>query len=184
MYLCTRLTGMSLQVLLVIFSYLDARDLCRCAAVCVHWGQIYRDSGLWRHLLKQNFKEDSNNVEDAKHAYRYHSLVARNWKHCRYRALSLENHTKFVYFSQFHGPYLYTCSGDRTLKQYRTREEGRCTNRLIGHMGHVSTFRCNSSCLGISVYFFSNRPQSPAPRMRVSWWDYRVIDSLLCTDLE
>ena len=38
------------EVTLKIFSYLNPKDLCRCACVCTSWSNLARDGQLWKVL--------------------------------------------------------------------------------------------------------------------------------------
>jgi len=52
----------STELLLHIFSFLDAFDLCRCAQVCSFWTQVSDDHTLWRELCnKQSYPVSTMN---------------------------------------------------------------------------------------------------------------------------
>jgi len=50
----TNYSSFSTELLLHIFSFLDAQDLCRCAKVCSFWSIVSEDHTLWRDLCHSN----------------------------------------------------------------------------------------------------------------------------------
>jgi F-box-like len=96
-----------LEVLLVIFDYLDAEDLRRCEAVCQQWRNVLLNGITWRRLFNRlivsspqwrqvwrNFVPDENELQTA----RYRSLcrtimqqlkpVDRNWRTGNYKIIT------------------------------------------------------------------------------------------------
>ncbi|XP_071961102.1 F-box/LRR-repeat protein 5-like [Antedon mediterranea] len=43
------------EVMLQVFSYLNPKELCRCAQVCSTWSYLARDCSLWKHINPMNW---------------------------------------------------------------------------------------------------------------------------------
>ncbi|XP_031555904.1 F-box/WD repeat-containing protein 11-like [Actinia tenebrosa] len=91
------LEALSDEILVGIFSFLSARDLCRCSKVCSSWCRLANDFHLWKNLFIKTFNRFVsdpsfyNNVTPSQWKELY--ILKSNWfsGHCHVQQLKKES---------------------------------------------------------------------------------------------
>ncbi|XP_032224781.2 F-box/WD repeat-containing protein 7 isoform X2 [Nematostella vectensis] len=90
--------GLSDEILVRIFSFLTANDLCRCSRVCVSWCRLSNDFHLWRDLFIKKFgkfiidQSFYNRLTPTQWKEQY--IIRANWfsGHCHVQKLHQNEH--------------------------------------------------------------------------------------------
>ncbi|XP_067043240.1 F-box and WD repeat domain-containing 11-A-like [Acropora muricata] len=89
------------EILLRLFSFLSAKDLCRCSQVCSTWCRLANDFHLWKRLFKKSFDKF---ILDPSY---YNSVFPTQWKelfilrsnwfsgHCHVQSLHRKSATSY-----------------------------------------------------------------------------------------
>lgn len=132
------------EIILQIFSYLDAKNLCRIVMrTCTLFCAIALDESLWRPLYYLNwgdhgvhFVYSSGVREDEGHdllnwraLFTRQSCTENNWWRGRYEVNTLEGHKGAVRCMHFSGNTLVTGSADKTIKIW-SMDDGKCIETL------------------------------------------------------
>jgi len=90
------------EILLRLFSFLSAKDLCRCSQVCSTWCRLANDFHLWKRLFKKSFDKF---ILDPSY---YNSVFPTQWKelfilrsnwfsgHCHVQSLHRKSATSYL----------------------------------------------------------------------------------------
>ena len=101
------------EILLLIFSHLETKDLARCRVVCRKWQAVASDDSFWRpffafpHLLSKNVN----------------AFYACSLKEAGFQSLQLQGHTGWVGCLTVANGRVYSGSGDKTVRVWDVRED-------------------------------------------------------------
>ncbi|KAG9284269.1 hypothetical protein G9A89_002079 [Geosiphon pyriformis] len=141
-----------------IFSQLNAKDLCNCRQASRTWGNITKDSSIWRLKCIEIFERDgfapSLNSDTCWETV-YQKLYRRekNWFDGRPKTLKpFYGHTERINDVKLKDNILVTGSSDRTVRVWDI-ETGECTQILKGNAFSSVDFLPKEKIIAASTFF-------------------------------
>eukprot|EP00835_Amoeboradix_gromovi_P001026 NODE_40_length_29852_cov_0.370215.p5 type:complete len:435 gc:universal NODE_40_length_29852_cov_0.370215:6164-4860(-) len=131
-----------------ILMFLDAKSLCKSAAVSKHWKELSNSEQVWQHLCGQHvYKEctkcgwclpslDSDVFCGWKRFYEKRMRVEKNWRLGNYTTSILKGHTDGITALYFSNNYLISGGWDQSIIVWDIKS-GEILHKLTSHSGCV-----------------------------------------------
>ncbi len=125
------------EVMIHIFSGLNAQELTTCSSVCKEWRELSQDNVLWKRLFNSIFPTcNSAGIENFKKAYHDQLALYSNFANGVYASHTLTGHADGVNSLAVADGKLFSGSSDGTIKVWDL-ETNRCLYTLTGHADGV-----------------------------------------------
>ncbi len=125
------------EVMIHIFSGLNAQELTTCSSVCRQWCGLSQDQFLWKNLFISRFPTCNHlGIDDFQKAYQDQLHLYSNFANGVYASHTLTGHTGKVYSLAVVDGKLISGSSDDTIKVWDL-ETHKCVHTLTGHTSTV-----------------------------------------------
>eukprot|EP00834_Sanchytrium_tribonematis_P005436 NODE_328_length_9539_cov_0.346716.p3 type:complete len:433 gc:universal NODE_328_length_9539_cov_0.346716:5143-3845(-) len=144
-----------------VFTYLDAKSVCKSGAVSKIWLEISESEQVWQHLCFQHIHKECSKCGWSlpsldtdinigwKRVYEKRMRVEKNWRLGKFRTRTLTGHADGITALYFYGNILISGGWDKEVIVW-DMGSGKLKRRLVGHSGCVRGLKCDGDKL-ISV---------------------------------
>ena len=135
----TTIQALPQELLIHIFSGLNAQRTCACSLVCKEWRELSQDNILWRGLFTSMFPTcNPSGIENFQKAYQDQHTAYSNLANGVYASHTLTGHTRGVSCLAVIDGKLVSGSWDNTIKVWDLKTD-QCLHTLTGHTDGVSS---------------------------------------------